>query len=88
MDSNKTDPVINFNCTCGSLHTSPVACSCELAGGSKGTTCMDGVAGRRQDNFIRWCHGCKHEVPDWILSDRCDWCGGDVVEIGGKQDEN
>lgn len=85
MESNKTDSSINRNCSCGSLHTSPVSCSCKLAGGSKGTTGMDGVEGRRQDNFIRWCHRCKHEIPAYLDNGLCDLCGGDVVKIGGKE---
>jgi rRNA maturation endonuclease Nob1 len=50
---------------------------------TKGTTGMDRMAGRRTDNFIRWCHQCKHEVPENVMVDRCDLCGGEIVKIGG-----
>ena len=69
---------ININ---NSVNTPDNSCGGKLERATEGRTGMDRMAGRRQDNFIRWCHGCKHEVPDWILSDRCDWCDGDVVEI-------
>lgn len=65
---------------CG-VHSVSGSCGGELAGISQGSTGMDGVAGRRTDNFIRWCHRCKHEVPKRVLVDRCDLCGGEVIKI-------
>lgn len=53
----------------------------ELQRTTKGTACMDGMAGRGNNNFIRWCHLCKHEVPEYLKTDVCDLCGGEVVEI-------
>ena len=89
MESNKTDPVINCNCSGGSLHTSYSPRGGKLERATERRSCMDRVGESIwETRILRWCHRCKHEVPDWILSDRCDWCGGDVVEIGGKQDEN
>ena len=81
MESNKTDSVITSNSYCSCLHTSSVPCSCELERRTERNSNMDGVERRREAVAVRWCHRCKHEVPDWILTDRCDWCGGDVVEI-------
>ena len=65
-----------------SLHGVSDSCGGKLAGRTEGKSGMDGVAGRRTDNFIKWCHRCKHEVPYWLKTDKCDICGGDIVEIG------
>lgn len=48
---------------------------------TQGSTGMDGVARRRTDTFIRWCHRCKHEVPEYLEIDVCELCGGEVAKI-------
>ena len=53
----------------------------ELQRATKRRAGMDRMAGRGSDNFIRWCTPCKHEVPEYLKTDVCDLCGGDVVEI-------
>ena len=58
-----------------------------LEGISQGHTDMDGVAGRRTDNFIKWCHRCKHEVPEWVRIDRCDLCGGEIIKISNESED-
>ena len=60
----------------------PISLCCELQRTTPGRSCMDRVGESIwETRILRWCNRCKHEVPDWILSDRCDWCGGEVVEI-------
>lgn len=53
----------------------------ELQRTTPGQADLDRMAGRGSDNFIRWCHRCKHEVPEHLEIDVCDLCGGEVVEI-------
>ena len=70
-----------------SLHGISDSCGGKLAGRTEGKSGMDGVAGRRTDNFIRWCHRCKHEVPVWIEVDICDLCGGEVIKISNESED-
>lgn len=73
------------NCPDNSLHNPFDARSGNLEGRTQRTTGMDGVAGRRNENFIRWCHRCKHEVPEYLEGDRCDLCGKTIKILGGNE---
>lgn len=64
------------------IHSASDSCGGKLAGISQRSTGMYGMAGRGSDNFIRWCTYCKHEVPENVMVDRCDLCGGEIVKIG------
>lgn len=70
-------------CSDNSLHSVGGSCGGKLERTTQGKTGMAGMAGGRSDNFIRWCHRCKHEVPENVMVDRCDLCGGEIVKIGG-----
>lgn len=75
----------DFGRACGntdnSLHSVSGSCGGELERTTERRAGMDRMAGRGSDNFIRWCHRCKHEVPEYLKTDVCDLCGGEVVEI-------
>ena len=87
----KENNIHSGGCDDSSLHSVSGSCGDELERATERRACMDGMAGRRADNFIRWCHRCKHEVPGNLETDVCDLCGGEVVEIGvcenGKKEE-
>ena len=70
----------NSNSDCP-LSNIPLSLGDELQRATQRSTGMDGMAGRRTDNFIRWCHRCKHEVPENLETDVCDLCGCEIVEI-------
>lgn len=70
-----------------SLHSLGGSCISELERTTEGTTCMDGMAGRRSNNFIKWCHRCKHEVPEYLETDACELCGGDIIKISNESED-
>lgn len=82
MGRNKEINKGHFSSINNSVNTSDNSCGGELERATQGQTCMDGMAGRGSDNFIRWCTPCKHEVPEHLEIDVCDLCGGEVVKIG------
>ena len=71
----------DYGVTDSGVHNVSGSCGGKLERTTQRSTVMDGMAGRRTDNFIRWCHRCKHEVPEYLKTDVCDLCGGEVVEI-------
>lgn len=46
---------------------------------------MQERAKKKADNLIRWCHRCKHEIPESLETDVCELCGGEVVKINTKE---
>lgn len=48
---------------------------------------MDRVAGRGSDNFIRWCHRCKREIPFYLDTKVCEWCGGKTIKILNESED-
>lgn len=87
MARNEKD--INYSCCCDNRHLHNFGGSCvhELERATKGTTCMDRMAGRRSNNFIKWCHRCKHEVPEYLETDACELCGGDIIKISNESED-
>lgn len=74
-------------CTDCGVHSVSDSCGCKLERTTQRSTVMDGMAGRRTDNFIRWCHRCKHEVPERVMVDRCDLCGGEIIKISNESED-
>ena len=70
-----------------SLHSVSGSCGGKLERTTQGETGMDGMARRGNDNFIRWCHRCKHEVPENVMVDRCDLCGGEIIKIFNESED-
>ena len=64
------------------LHNPSGSCILKLERTTEGRADLDRVAGRGANNFIRWCHRCKHEIPEHLAIDVCDICGGDIVKMG------
>ena len=59
----------------------------ELQRATKRRARMAGMSGRGSDNFIRWCHRCKHEVPEYLKTDMCDLCGGEIIKISSESED-
>ena len=70
-----------------SLHSLSGSCISELERATEGCAGMDGMAGRGSDNFIRWCHRCKHEIPFYLHADTCELCGGKITIISNESED-
>ena len=87
MGRNKENNRGCFSSINNSVIASDNSCGGKLERTTERKSGLDGMAGRRTDNFIRWCHRCKHEVPENVMVDRCDLCGGEIIKISNESED-
>lgn len=87
MARNEKDSCRACGSTDSSIHSVSGSCGGILERTTQRSTVMDGMAGRRADNFIRWCHRCKHEIPERVMVDRCDLCSGEIIKISNESED-